>query len=293
MNFALRSITGFTVGFQSKSLLEKVEDFKYQIEAMIPGVYILKTSEKCDFQVTFIESERRTIVRKRSGLDIYDVWNNKVSLDLWHLMYSIFKEDLIRNKLYSVHAVCVGNNKSALLAGHTGTGKTTVMMKLVHDLDQKIYSGNRTIIDLSDGVTAIGGTRTVSIRVADLEKYPKFKNESIAYSDRATLNLDPKHFQEDSTTPISVIGIIKVEPGADRVVKMVHPSDMHALFPFFMDTVYSDTVLCGGNEIYSGKTDDANKIWLARKLMELPSSVEVVGIAGSADFIAKEIKKYL
>lgn len=293
MNFSLRSVTGFCVGFRSEDLDEKVETYRYAIEAMLPGVVLEDWSDNNDIQVIFEESSDRKLLRETNILTIKDIWNGKISLDLWHLMYSIFREDLIAHELYSVHAACLGKEKSVLLLGHTGTGKTTAMIKLLNDYEWQVFSGNRTIIDFAKGVNAIGGTKTVSIRSADLEKYPKLRQTSLSYSDRATLTLDDKYFQEKTNVKISAICIIKIEPGADRMVEMTYPSTLHALFPYFLDTVYADTLMCDGNDVYSGRVTDEAKKTLALNLKDRLGEIKVVSIAGSDDFLSNQIKKLI
>ncbi|KKT66075.1 MAG: hypothetical protein UW58_C0013G0003 [Candidatus Collierbacteria bacterium GW2011_GWC2_44_30] len=212
-------------------------------------------------------------------LIIKDTWNNKFSLDLWHLLYSVFRLDYIKHGFFPVHASCVGK-----------MGKTTLALRLMNDLDWQIFSGNKTFIDFSRGFHAIAGTKTVSIRSEDFNKYPNLVDDSSAFSDRIAFDLPARHISSSASVPISAIFIVKIDDGQDGIEEIISPSNLHLLYPFFLDTVYADTVLCGGEAVFSGNIDDSSKSRLSAFLRSALNKVKVYNLKGSVSFMADQVK---
>lgn len=292
--FGLQSISGFCIHFESSDLNGVGKDYIQFIEAYLPGVTLEENSyTEQNFNVFFKESKLKKLMITSTSITILDTWNKKVSLDLWHLLYSLFRENLLKNNLYSTHAVCIGKEKNILLVGHTGTGKTTLMMTFVNDLGWKIFSGNKTIIDINNGILGVGGTKTITIRDLDIDKYPNLSDLTANYSNRTSLTLESKHIQRETSVEISAIFVIKVEPGADKCVETGFPSNMHTLFPYFLDTVYADTVMCDGNDVYSADVSVVTKTVLAKKLKENLAHAKVFSLAGSTDYLIGEIQKLI
>ncbi len=293
LTFELISATGYRVRFSSSDLEGKIEDYCYLLEAYLPGTKIIsQTENQADLLICFQESNKRSLLVSDQEIIISDIWGGKISLDLWHLLYSIIRKDLLSRDLFSVHATCAGKEKMVLLVGHSGMGKTTVMLKMVNDFSWKIFSGNKTLVDFRDGLTAVAGTETISIKESDLPKYPKLKQTAATYSNRTALFLDKEHYEKRERVPINAVCLIKVDDGNQQAIELTYPSNMHALYPFFLDTVNADTIVCDGEAVYSGETPLFVKERLARRLKRVLSTVKVFNLSGPVEYLAEQIRSF-
>ena len=291
ITFELVSMTGYRVRFISQDIDGNPEDYHYLINAYLPGVNLSpETQIKPNVTIVFHESENKSLNTTADIIAINDLWDGKISLDLWHLMYSLVRQNLLSHNLFSVHAACAGKNKMVLLVGHSGMGKTTLMLRLVSDYDWSIFSGNKTVIDFSKGICAVAGTKTISIKESDIVKYPNLKQTSVIYSNRTALQLDNEYFDNRLEVPISAICIVKVDDGHNESIELSYPSNMHSLYPFFMDTVYADTIMCDGEEVYSGDPPPETRNLLSRKLKNSLPSIKVFNMLGSVKYLANQIK---
>ncbi len=167
------------------------------------------------------------------------------------------------------------------------------MMELVNDFGWKIFSGNRTVVDLSSGLEVVAGSKAITIKTKDIEKYPKLTKTAKNFADRTSVNLDQDCFDTRKIVPIGAICVLKLEPGADRTVLLNHPASLHTLFPYFLDTVYADTVMCDGNAVYQGEVAKNYKEKLANDLRSELINISVYSMAGSAEYLAKEISGFI
>ena len=126
----------------------------------LPGVVQeVSPSRASDMVVEQVESDVRDLQIGRHEIKIFDRWENKISLDIWHLLYSVVRAKYLALDLYPVHSACVGKDQYVLLVGHSGAGKTSVLLRLVSDFGSSIYSGNKTVVEIESGkIKAEAGT---------------------------------------------------------------------------------------------------------------------------------------
>ena len=277
--FDLVSMTGYRVRFESSNLDEEIENLKIKAGAYLPAVIFEEIgSIEPNFTVQFFENQSRSFEQSERKVVIKDIWKGKISLDLWHMLYSVIRKEMISKGLYPVHAACAGKEKQVLLVGHTGAGKTTIMMKLIKDLGWKIFSGNKTVVDLRDGVSGVGATKTISIRESAGNKY-------------SALQLDDQHFDERLVVPIAAICIVKLDPSADRTVENGYPEYIHSLYPYFVDSVYADTIMSDGKGIYDGTVELKYRLELIENLKKQLQNIKVFSMAGSLSYLTNELAK--
>lgn len=253
----------------------------------LPGVKIVEELPEVALTVEYIESELPHLEIEEKTIRIFDQWKGKLSLDIWHMLYSIMRKIWMERGEYPVHAACVGN---CLLVGHTGVGKSTILFKLLNDTDWKVFSGNKTIITIRDNfIEAIAGTKSMSLRDSDSAKYPKLISKKIQYADRMSYLLDDKHLASTSTIPINRVFLIYLNDGVSEAKKIEHPSSMHALYPYVLDAVNADTIMCQGKDLLSGEVARDVKLKLIDSLSKAIPNVEVYRIVGSPTFITTKI----
>jgi hypothetical protein len=202
--------------------------------------------------------------------------------DVPHYLYGLVRLELLKKGLFPVHAACVGGGgRYGLIAGHSGDGKTTVAMKLVADGGCMLFSGNKTVVDLSKPgkIIAVGGTRTVTTKDAT--------------GLRKSFRLEEGQYETSSRVEISAIFRIRLNDGHDRAALMPELSALHALYPFFLDAVNADVILDGGGRVLSGEPPAGTRERLARGLAAALKAVPAYEVTGSSAFVASEIAKLL
>lgn len=267
-----------------------LDESQYLAGAYLPGVKIVDDPDRSpDFTVNLVDSETKNLLEDDRSLTLKDSWSGRNTLDQWHLLYSLFRKSYLQKTDCPVHASCVGLDNMVLLAGHTGVGKTTVTMRLLNDLGWKIFSGNKTVVDPVK-MTAVAGTKTISIRQADIAKYPKLQNNAVNYSNLTALFLDPSHYDPRQEVPLKAICILRIDDGNDQTVELTYPGSLHALYPYFLDTIYADTVLCDGRAVYSGEVERDIKERVSSSMSKSLQSIKVLNLRGSVKYLVETIK---
>ena len=121
------------------------------LRAYVPGLTELK-SEQSHVDVVLEHKENTTtkIEQRDNKIILHGPWGDESIADLYHLVYSITRTQLLKKNFYSVHGACVETNgKCILILGHSGSGKTTVALKLAKEYGMEIVSGNKTVTEFS------------------------------------------------------------------------------------------------------------------------------------------------
>jgi len=288
IKFVLQSQTGYKVSIESPDIDSSTKINSQLIGSYLPGVELVDNAVS-DYAVHYHESNEKELIREDGRVIIKDNWHGQISLDLWHLLYSIFRLNYISHNLFPIHASCVGRDHMSLLVGHTGMGKTTLTLRLVNDFGWKIFSGNKTFVKFDSGIIAAAGTKTISIRSSDSQKYPNLFKDETVFSNRTAFDL-PDHFlSTDSQVAVKSIFQVRIDDGQNQTSEFLHPSSLHMLYPFFIDSVYADTVMCDGNHVFSGNIDDKSKDLLSRSLKNSLNYVKVFDIKGSVEYLLNQI----
>lgn len=292
----------FSLSFPSELTLKVTGNFDFdpnEIQTLsstyLPGSSIITDdSIPPNIEVEYHESLRKDLVISDNKIEIFDNWQRKVSLDLWHLLYSILRRELFSRNLYSVHASCLGVSNHLLLFGHTGAGKTTVSMRLLNDFpDIKLFSGNKTVVSLDENLVAVAGTRSVSIKSDDQVKYPGLISSATHFSDRSAFTLSENKYESLSKVLIKGICLVRIDDGLNQTLSINYPSSLHTLYPFFTDSVYADTVMCDGQKVFSGEIPQPSKDKLSQQLSKILKTSQVFSIRGSVKYIVDQTQKLL
>ena len=280
-----------SVRFKTTSPVFGDERNRLLAAAYLPGVQFLdEPLRRVSLTLSFVESaEKRLAVRGRS-IQLADRWSGDGSLlDLLHLTYSAARRCWLRQGLYSVHSACVvRDNGGVLLVGHSGAGKTTVAMELLQQ-GGKLLSGNKTLVTVDGSVVkAVAGTRTMTTRKSVSAVGSPGGSE---YSGRQAFALEDNVYSGAAAVDISLIALVALNDGVADLAKIEPVSALHRLFPFFLDTVYADTVLLAGGDVFVSKPPQGCQKTLSVKLSQALAKVPVYSVIGSRDFISHSLER--
>jgi hypothetical protein len=260
--------------------------------AYLPGTQFSFDPEAPTLTVTFRQAHKQRVVRAARKITVYDTWNGQASLlDFIHLIYSASRVFWLQKGLYSVHSACVDD---LLVVGHSGAGKTSTALRLASK-GRKVFSGNKTLlkIDERSRLVAIAGTHTITGKAGDAEKHLPAIGEKVGYVGRSAFLLEPAMYSLEREVPIRRIAIVHVNDGADSYAALEPLSAMHRLFPFFLDAVNADAVVCAGNAVLPGTPPRGIQQSLAEQLLPaLKQHITVCAVTGSMPFIENALEEH-
>ncbi len=278
-------------------------------KAYLPGVILSEKKQssmkKSTFFIVHKEKSKDKISQKGNTIFITGLWNQVITLDVYHLLYCILRIQLLEKELFSVHAACIGKEKKYfLLMGHSGVGKTAITLAL---LQKKFlfFSGNKTVLSFSNRLEAIAGTTAITVREQDIFRYDFIGKKSIAYANRNILQMNEvndrdynqnDNLENNSENVISkknffIKGIIlpHLNDGVTECTHLSEKSALHTLYPFFLDVVNADVII--GEDIFSGEVNENLKKKLVFHLRKILKKIPVYEISGSKEFILSKISK--
>jgi len=273
-----------------------LNDFSYLLaRAYIPGLERIKISTKhrADIIIEHKESKKKRMVSRGNRIVIHDQWNRKIPLDLYHILYSAARLSLLKNNLYTVHAACTGNGKYILIVGHSGVGKTSILLQLINKKEKQIFSGNKTVISFGKAgrLNAVAGTPTITI-AANVARNKKVDiQEVMTYYGRTAFLLDKKYYTPKELVPIQAIAVVKLNDGVREFSKFEPLSALHALYPYFLDKVNADTIMCDGNSLFIGMPSASIEEKLVTSLRSVLFKIPSYTITGSLPFVVNKISK--
>ncbi|MBY0358494.1 MAG: hypothetical protein K2W82_10880 [Candidatus Obscuribacterales bacterium] len=247
--------------------------------------------------VAFREAEPYGIEQGRYSVVVNHKWHGDGSLlDLIHLLHSAARLVWLKDGLYPVHSACVGDpekNSYVLVVGHSGSGKTSTALELANR-GLKIFSANKTLVQVSPAGTMIGmgGTRTITTNAHDVERHGEAAADNVAYKHRSAFLLDnSKYAPEGRFAAIHKIALVRLNDGAKNCSTLETESALHRLYPFFLDTVNADTILCGGSAVFTGELPALCQPNLIHNLKCALANIPVLSVTGSMDFVAATLKE--
>ena len=292
--------SGFTILIILKGRVLFKEREYLLLRAYVPGIEIMEITQKNNINnpgliISYYPSKYQKILYDDNNVIIYDDWSKEIPVYFFHLIYSISHDVLLKNGFYTVYSACVGKKDQwSLLLGHTGAGKTTVMLNLLYNYRFKMFSSNKTILKFKKvfGLEAIEGTTTVTCKNSDYTKL-KIIDNSTNFVNRIAYRLPDRYSISKNKVKISRIYFIKLNPGVEECVKLNNFESIVSLCPLFLDYINSDTILFNGKDLYSGISVDTQ---LKKKILfSLKKSIihiDVYSLNGSLDFISNTIKKH-
>ena len=131
----------------------------------------------------------------------------------------------------------------------------------------------------------MAGTKTITTLREDIARHPWLESENINYGDRMAFKLKIK-----AVVPLSidVIVLVRLNDGVSENIKVSEVSALHKLYPFFMDAVNADTIICG--KVLVGISSLETQQFLVDNLVKVLKDIPVYSISGSMDFIIKSLE---
>jgi hypothetical protein len=184
----------------------------------------------------------------------------------------------------------VGTDDYTLIVGHSGVGKTAISLNLVRTRGKKLFSGNKTLVAVAaDGsLQALAGTPTMTARTKDTARHSADAATS-GYQDRSAFLLEEGMYAASGPVPLRAIVLARLNDGAADFFQLSPTSALHKLFPFFMDAVNADTVLCGGKEVFGGDPSSDTRARLSATLADVLTTIPVYSVAGSMPFVTEHL----
>ncbi len=265
------------------------------LKGHIPGVLQLDSEPKqVDFVIEHVESADKKLIQKENFVQIFDTWKGTFSPDLYHLLYGIVRVQLLKRNLFPIHGACVGKDGYVLIVGHSGAGKTSVVLKILEDSGTKVFSGNKTVVsfDQDNKLTAVAGTPTITIRSSDKNKLLDLKiSDHLEYWERYAFMLSSDMYANQASVPIKAIVVVKLNDYMQENKKINPLNALHNLYPFFLDVVNSDVIISDTENVFVGTPPQGTEKYLATHLKAVLHALPVYSFIGSASFVASEILK--
>jgi hypothetical protein len=265
------------------------------LKGYIPGIVQLDSEpSNVDLVIEHTESEDKKLIQGENTVKIYDTWKGTFSADLYHLLYGIVRVQFIKRKLFPIHGACVGKDGYVLIVGHSGAGKTSVVLKLLQESDLQVFSGNKTVVsfDSNGKLMAVAGTPTITIRGSDKSKLDDLKiDDHVEYWERYAFTLNPERYSKELVVPIKAIVIVKLNDYTQENKKINPLSALHNLYPYFLDVVNADVVVSDTDDVFVGTPSKGTEKYLVSHLRAVLKDVPVHSLIGSSSFVATEIQK--
>lgn len=276
------------IGLTSDRELELSVLDELLLGAYLPEVEITQTLDNADLMLRHTESADKALRVGSEEIEINDQWGDTMPDDLPHLLYSVARGLWLKRGYFPTHAACVGDGDYILLPGHSGVGKTTTVLTVVTDLDQKLLSGNTTLIRFDgDTMQAVAGTRTMTLRTEDFERGNYPTTRSLEYGSRTAFEL-VHNLQASAPKNIGRIALVRLSGGMAASTELSELSALHKLYPYFLDTEYTDCIVAGGRAVFLGDTPERARADLVANLSQSLKDISVVEAIGDKQFLAQK-----
>lgn len=245
-----------TIGVASDRELELSSLNTLLLGAYLPEVRVDQSPKITDLMIIHTESDDRVLRVGQGEIEVRDKWDETMPDDLPHLLYSVARGIWLRRGYFPTHAACVGNKDFVLMPGHSGVGKTTTALTAITDFDQKLLSGNTTLVRFDEsGMQAFAGTRTMTLRTEDFEQGNFETVRSVEYGDRTAFELS-SDMQVSGQRAIGRIALVRLNGEEGTLTQLSDLSALNKLYPYFIDTEYTDCIIAGGGDVFIGETPE-------------------------------------
>jgi hypothetical protein len=281
------SLPGNLVGritSNSKLKFGKLEEM--MLKAYVPGLEMLLSPKKADLTIHHKESGKKSLEYSGDSITIQGKWKGRVSMDLYHLLYSATRLKLINKGLYAIHASCFDNGGLILIVGHSGSGKSRITLKLLEQKRAKVLSGNKTVVSFDEeNLYASAGTKVMTTKTRDLPKGNTA--ESVSYGDRSAFILEDDKYAPKGK--VKGVVLVRLNDGRNGWEGLNPTSALHILYPLFLDTVNADTIV-GEEAVYDGNIASKDKRKLTKNLKKTLIHIPVYSGVGSLTYLTRKVK---
>lgn len=293
-----------TLQIQSQLPVFTEESDFYLTQAFVPGATF--SGEEWDGPVTrtvhIKDSSVSSVELQGSDITVYETWQDKMPLNIVHLLYGIVQQEQLRRQKYSLHSACViDDGMGYLLVGHSGSGKTTSALEMVSEHGFSWYSGNKTLLqfdkradDLGDSaLQAIAGTVPVTVEASnDVTDTSIFnKDIRVPFVGRELRVLKNKYLHTEAQVAIAGIFFVRVNDGMRKSSQLGSNDAAIPLFPFFYDYFNTDIHLPSGGVFNSGSAGETHTHDLKGQLTRVLKHTPVFQVSGSFKYMAQQIRE--
>lgn len=263
---------GLGVRFESPIPFEITADDNLNFAGHWPGVKECVGHEcPSDVVISHTVSDVAKITQQPGRIDIEAPWGPKLPPDFVHLVYGAARNEWLRRGLFPVHAACIGNDQDGydLLVGPPGSGKTSLTLYNASVHGAKVFSGDKTLIQVNaDGtLDAIAGTRTITVRPKDLYRWSTVeKNNMHVFGDRVTFELADSAYSAAKKVRIRRVLLVNLNDTSNDFQQLSTLSALHTLYPFFADKQREDVLVGGGDALFDGSVSADIRAQLAARL---------------------------
>ncbi|MFH1461989.1 MAG: glycosyltransferase family protein [bacterium] len=292
-----------SINFSSNTNFNYNSNNLVRLVGHLPGIQEISNLNKEAFininHVHTLDESLRLVQDENSNdLILYSSWKNNLPEDFVHLMYGVSRYNWIKNKIFTVHAACIGDDDLGyiLLVGPSGSGKTSMVLHNAIKNGLKVFSADKTLVrfDEKGNLFAIAGTPTITLRHHDTKRWPFIKkiNESI-FGDRVIFTLPQEYYSDLDSVPIKKIFLIRFNENSNLDFNLSNLSALHELYPFFLDKQREDVLLSGYQDLFDGNISKKIKKYVAENLSKVLKNVPTYKISGSTANMSSIINKHL
>lgn len=275
--------------FQSACDIAADASVQLLLGAYVPGIRLATDKpDRSDIVIHHKRTQRTALSQKDREVTFRTTSPDLFPPDLYHLVYGAVRLALMDRGLYSAHAASIGlaGEGHVLVAGPSGTGKTSLLASMVGENGYKVFSGNKTVLrfDGQGGIAAIAGTRTMTAVSPHFNRHAHWQGQEYA-GNRTAFLLPDQTYDDRAQVPVKAIILPRLNDGDAQWQQLSPVSALHTLFPLFMDSVNADVVLDGGRAVFSGMPKAGAKTHLAASLAGVLETIPVYKASGSMDYI--------
>lgn len=241
----------------------------YKLQSQVPNIQLIeilldKLTVKTlpdTITVQFMSHEYYKIIKTDNTYLLFGKWNEQMKGDIPHLLYSVLRQLWVEQEVYAVHSICLNNS---LLIGHSGSGKTSLAVEALRK-NVSVLSYDKAVLTFNENALQIvAGTQVISMRKELYQKEKQlFLHSRIEENgERFLMTTLDKVYPEI----IKNIYLFFITPIDLVVKKLPLGSSMHELYPFFLDTIKTDTIIGNGQFIFNGNNSQLAKETLIQHL---------------------------
>jgi hypothetical protein len=243
------------------------------LQAHVPGITEAPPGP-ANLALTYNTVQAEVLCEECQHVTLGGVWSDVRVHDTPHLLYALCRRAWLQQGygLFHAAALQMPDGKAILLAGHSGSGKTTISEHMrVHDAFNML-SGNKTLVQFAaDQFNVIAGTPVSSVLQPD-----GARQQSLTA-------------QGHLPSPVKAIVLVRLNDGVSQWQQLPELSALHTLLPLCLDSVNAD-ILAAGTTLFDGTISQSAKQKLADGLRESLPSTPVYRAVGSLGYISKQIR---
>ncbi len=261
------------------------------LQAYVPGVEIIsQVPEQVDIQIQHSESEKFHLEDQGVALHLSSPWKGRIDLEVFLMLYAMLRRKLLLGKLYTIHGACIQKNDPLLIIGHSASGKTSILLKLVEKYNYQVFSGNKTVVSFSAaGLLPIAGTKTITVKKADQGLSAAIPSGGFPYWDRYAFQLPAKAYFAGQALPVRTIVLTRIDDRRSSCRRIEPITAVHKLYTYFLDVINADVVFGNGKGLVSSETTRESKQYLVDALRVALADIAVYDYVGTADSMADAI----